>query len=75
MWVGSGRCENCHDCQTFATKDAALLAINLTTGRLSYNLDIGKPFPFHHAKVIVCIEKRQIICKIQRLAGEHDITN
>ena len=75
MWVGSRRCEDCHDCQTFNSKDAALLTISLATGRLSYSLDIGKPFPFHHATVIVCTEKGQMICKIQRPDDKHDITN
>jgi len=75
VWVGSKRCENWHDCRTFTSKDAALLAIDLTTGRLSYSLDIGKPFPFHHARVMVCIENKQVICKIRRPPDKHDITN
>lgn len=44
-WVNRRRCEDCHECRTFTSEDAALLAIDLVTGRLSYNLDIGKPFP------------------------------
>jgi len=64
--VDRKHCESCLDCQTFTSEDAALLVIDTTTGRLSYNLDIGRTFPFHHMRVTVCTTKSQIICKIQR---------